>query len=389
LSYSVKVTYERSGKVTENRRRRGSSSSSSSSPIVVETADELLTATVAGDAVQVWRYDVQAGAWKYLAPFDPTALEALGVTEFTRQRFGGGKFKARIRHRGGTFGMSRVFDVDGPGKVPEDAAPPAAASSSSSASQPPRWVEQILFPIGVTFATALGGYLAKKLLETPAPDPILLQLDNQLGAGAGAAVALDPLELQRAIAEAEQRGEQRGRELGELRAQVDNPPKGNDGGGVMGAIDRGLPQVVGLLKQKLEMDERRLLQPAPVAVDAIAATAADDAAAAGDPIVGLLLGVPKMGRRFLLSGAEGDEPPEIYAGLVIGKLDDVTYARMPVLLARADFVDVFVATWPEFADHREWVEQLAGAMRATLDASTAADDAGAGDATEAAKNAAP
>ena len=353
---------------------------------MVETADDLLTATVAGDGVQLWRYDVQAGAWKYLAPFDPTALEALGVTEFTRQRFGGGKFKARIRHRGGAFGLSRVFDVDGPGKVPTDDAPAAAAAAASSSNSPPFWVEKIVLPIGATFATALGGYLAKKLLETPAPDPILLLLVKQLSTGAGGN-AVDPLELQRAIADAEARGETRGRELGELRAQVENPPK-ETGGGVMAAIDRGIPQVVSLLKQKLEMDERRMLQPSPVAV-VDSPTPADNgaaAASAGDPIVGLLLGVPRMGRKFLLSGAQGDEPPEVYAALVIGKLDDVTYARMPAILERPDFVDVFVATWPEFGDYRDWLEQLADSMRATLAASTATDDAGDGS-TDAAQHA--
>jgi hypothetical protein len=44
-------------------------------------------------------------------------------------------------------------------------------------------------------------------------------------------------------------------------------------------------------------------------------------------------------------------------------LDDVTAARMPELLAREDFVNVFVETYPAFADYRDWVEQLTGALR--------------------------
>ena len=365
-------------------KKRGALGASSTA---IETVEDLLKATGAGDVVQLRRYAVRTGTWDYLGPFEPSLLEALGITEFTRQRFGGGKFKAQIRHRGGAFGLARTFSIAGTEKVPDDEAAPAASLSApangASSSNPPAWIEKILLPIGVTFATALGGYLSKKLLEAPSADPLIVEMLKSLRA---AGTSIDPLELQRAIAEAEHRGETRGRELGKLRAQVDAPPK--DVGGVAGAIDRGIPQVVELLNRKLELDHQRSSSPATAALTPSPGTGpaapGDDAAQATpvptDPLVALLLGVPPIARRFLLAAAEANEAPETYAELVLGKLDDVTYARMPAFLERSDFVDVFVATYPAFAPHRPWVDELAGAMRESLQ--EAVDDADRGDARD-------
>ena len=336
---------------------------------MIETADDLLKATVAGDVVQLWRYDGQAGTYRYLAPFEPAALEALGVTEFTRQRFGGGKFKARIRHRDGTFGLARVFDVDGPAKIPDDVTPPGAVADSSR--QPPAWVDRFLMPFAGALGAALAGFVTKKLLEDKPVDPLMLELLKRSAVGPG----VDPLELQKALLEAEARGELRGRELGQLKALAEAEPST---GGALGAIDRALPQVLAVLNRKISLEERRALPQLsdPGELDTGDDTSAPDGRpkAPEDPLVALLLSIPMVGRKFLLAAAEGDEPPEIYAGMTLGKLDDMTYQRMPALLERADFVDVFCGTWPAFGAFRPWVEDFAAALKGTLEASATAED---------------
>jgi hypothetical protein len=342
----------------------------------------VLEACVDGDHVQLYRWDRAEGTFKYLEPFDPSALRPLGVSEFARQRWGGGKFKARIRHRDGTYGIGRTFPIDGPVKFPE--APAASAAAPAAASSSTAWVDKIVMPLAGAFGTAFAGLIVKKFLETPAPDPLLLELVKALKGHAGAAT--DPLLLQKTIADAEARGETRGRELGELRAQVDATGKEHDGG-VVGAIDRGLPQVLGVLTKKLEQDERRMSRLAPPSTlpgsPPAAASVTAPAAPSSDPLEAMLLAVPLSARKHLVNAAEGDEQPEIWAALVLTKLDDVTRARMPEFLARPDFADVWIRVCPAFEPFREWVEELVECMRLSLEASKEAE------AADPVKNAAP
>jgi hypothetical protein len=378
----------------------GSSTSSSSSSAFVLKGDEVLSEATARDRVQVIRFDSRGGTWNYCGTYDPDAVRAVGVTEFVRARGGGGRYRVRLRRPDGTYGRMETLAIEGIARpwdddtrTVDDVAGSSSSSSSSSSAgsiEPPRWLERILFPIGTTFATAFAGYLAKKLLEEKPRerDPLLAELAKNLKAA-----GMDPLELQRTIADAEERGERRGREFGELTAKLESGGAGA-GDGIGGAIDRGLPQLVGLLNRKMELDEKRLSPPAIAsdAAETVSSSSSSSSSSSGsdgtpaepspgtapaDPLVALLLGVPMGARKFLLNAAEEDEPPELYAALILSKLDDVTYARMPALVNRSDFVDVFIATYPAFVDFREWTDELAAALRATLEAreKAAAEDA--------------
>lgn len=338
------------------------------SPDDVEDVEDLLGQAIdSTDIVQLLRWDPSQGTWSYVERFDPAALRALGIRENVRARFGGGKFKARIRHANNTWGQSRVFLLDGEYRRPTEAPTTTAAAPVSTAST----LEKILLPIALTFAGAIGTAAAKKLLDGPQVDPLALQLLKQFGGQSG----MDPLELQRAIAEAEKRGEDRGRELGKLQQQVTHPREGSSkplGASVVDAIDRNVPKLVGLLSRKMDLDQQARLQPAADVPAAEQPT--EPAQVSTDPLIAMLESVPKVARAFLLSAAESGEQPEVYAGLVLSKLDDVSYANMAGFLERADFVDVFCATYPAFADHREWVTALAAAMKESLIAAAEADD---------------
>jgi hypothetical protein len=347
------------------------------SPDVEDVEDLLASARDSVDTIQLHRFDTREGGWSYVDRFDPGALRTAGIRETVRAAYGGGKFRARVRHPNSQWGNARTFILEGEPKRPAEASStnakeastgPTTAAGASTGSL----VEKVLVPIAVAIAGAFGTLAAKKLLESPQPDPLLLQLVKATGAHSG----MDPLELQKAISEAEARGEARGRELGKLQEKVSTPrdssPSKALGPSVVDAIDRNVPKLVGLLARKMDLDARRDVtvignpepQPEP----------AEPVSTSTDPLVVTLLQVPRVARQFLLSAAESGEQAEVYAGLVLSKLDDVTYANMAGFLERPDFVDVFCTTYPAFADHREWVTTLAAAMKDSIGAAEDDDD---------------
>jgi hypothetical protein len=336
----------------------------------VEDVEDLLGTCVDGtDTIQLFRYDPTIGGWSYVDRYDPAAFRALGIRQTVRERYGGGRFRARVRHPNMTWGQTRTFSVDGAYKEPSPAVgastSPTVVAPTSAASM----AERVLMPVVLTMAGAIGTYAAKRLLDQPPTDPLALTLAKQL---AGAGSAMDPLELQRAISEAEARGEARGRELGKLQQQVAAPRESSGkslGPSVVEAIDRNVPKLVDLFTRKMDLDAQALRGP-----QTESPTQPEPAQVSADPLVAMLESVPPIARKFLLSAAESGEQAEVYAGLVLSKLDDVTYANMAGFLERADFVDVFVATYPAFADHRQWVMSLAAAMQDSLAEAVGDDD---------------
>lgn len=355
----------------------GASPSSSSS--YVSPTEELLAGVVDGEGLHVTRYDPRAGEWHYCGTYPADVVRAMGLAEFAKARGGGGKYRARVRRRDGTYARSLVFTLEGsprPWDEPAAAAPVSSSSSSSSSSsrEIPAWVEKLVFPILVAAGTAI----ADRMLKGPQADPLLLELVKRL---ASSSSGTDAVELHKLIAEAETRGERRGRELGELTAQVESAAETDHAGGVVGAIERGLPKVVDVLNRKLELDEMRLTQPPVTTVPppADGVSSSDDAppgasaaepppTPSADPLVAFLQSVPMVARSFLLRAAKDDEEPAVYAGLVLAKLDELTYKRMPAFVARPDFVDVFVTVWPAFGEYRQWVGELTDALRESLEA---------------------
>lgn len=368
-------------------------------PVLIDRAASLLEhADDANDVVCFWEGDLITNRFKYIERVDVPDVRALGIEEFISQRYGGGKYKAGIRNRtSGAYGSSVVVEIVGPPKSRGDrdaargipTAGPAAAPAGAQSGAMPGWLEKILLPIGVTAATAFGTYFAKKLLEPKGTDPVLLELVKQLGKKEPASSTppgspLDHVELLRSLLDLQDALTERANPGGS------SAPVG-ESGGVAGVLERQLPALVGVLNRKLDIDDRRAMraaQPIPPRVQAGTPPAASSgssssssaepssATPAADALVALLQATPRIARQFLLSAAESDEAPAVYADLILGKLDDASYAEIGKLLERADFVDVFVATMPAFAEYRPWVEELAAAMRESIE--TAAAELGAG-----------
>lgn len=355
-----------------------SSASNGAAPVAVDRAATFFDhADDANDVVQFYEW-TPAGRWQYIERFDVAEVRALGLEEFILQHYGGGKYKAGLRNRAqsNVYGASVVVEIAGAPKLrsERDAARGTAPASTPippamSSSAIPPWVEKIVLPIGVTFATAFGTLLAKKLLEEKPEkptDPVILEAFKQLGRSReGTGATIDPIAMMN--------------QLLELRERiVDSAPESSapTSPGVAGAIERAVPQLVGVLNRKMDIDEQRMRHRRIPAAPAVTSTHPDGGAeipagdeqppVTNDPLVALLIQVPMIARRFLLGAAESNESPELYADLVLSKLDDDQYAAMPALLGRADFVDVFVGTYPAFAEHRDWVTELTDAMRASI-----------------------
>jgi len=366
------------------QRRKGPVGVDASSSI--DDADALVNLAIEGDSVHLLRWDARSGTYAYLEPFEPAALRALGLREFVRQRYGGGKFRGRIRHRDGEYGTSRVFTIDGAPKLLEEPPTPAAVAAAAS-SATPMWLDKILLPIGVTFATALGGYLAKKLLEEKAPDPLMLELVKGLrGRNEPAPAATDTVALFNQLLEFQDK----------LAERAAGPAvASSDLGGVAGAIERGLTSLVPVMNRKLDIDDRRLQltnggasasRSAAAAISSASSSSSDSAAAAADPLAAFFLQIPRAARSVLLSAAQDDERPELYAELVLGKITEEAYdalqlgvpdgagGRTAPLIDRKDFVNVLIDVVPAYAAHREWFEALAVAMREMLQADADSDD---------------
>lgn len=310
--------------------------------------DELLAAALEGDRIQVERYSAATSTWNYAGSYELAQLRPTGLSEFLRARGGGGKYRARIRRSDGTYGLSATVTIEGPSRSWAEPESASSAPTPAPIAGGGTILEKLLTPM----AAAFGAYAAKKFLEDKQTDPLVLELLKRGG-------ATDPLELQRAIAEAEARGEARGRELGKLHARADAPKDGS--GGAIGALERNIPKLLDAAHRHMDIEEAKVRPRLP------AAGATSTPAAQQDPLEALLLSVPMAARKFLLGGAENGEPAAAYAPLVINKLDDVTRSRLPELLERDDFAATVCRVYPAFEDHREWVDELTEALRDAVD----------------------
>lgn len=320
-------------------------------------ADDLLDGAVATDRIAVLRFNATTNAWNYAGSYEPEVVRLTGLEEFVRRRGGGGRYRARIRRNDGTYGVSATVTIEGPTRPwaePGDGtSSPAAAAAAPIAASSGSILEKLLTPM----ATAFGAYFAKKLLDDKQTDPLIIELLKRGG-------STDPLELQRAIAEAEARGEARGRELGKLHARADAPKEPGTGGAVA-ALERNVPKLLSAVHRHLDIEEARVKGGSTDAATTPAST---------DPLEALLLAVPVPAREFLLTAAENGEPAAVYAPLVFNKLDEITRARLPELLEREDFAATICRVYPAFADHREWVDELTEALRDAVDPPDDDDD---------------
>ncbi len=340
-------------------------------------------------------WNASTGKWDYIEPMQPGEVRELGVLEFSRQRYtipGAGtlKFQVRVRHRGGKYGQSRSYTVAGDPKPRADRAAAAAAATPAGASTvgASTW-ERMAFALGVPLMTALGTMLAKRLLEKPEPDPLLLELLRQANR-VQRGESIDVVAFQKAITDAEARGEQRGRELGTLIERTEHQPEpGATTSGSIGAIvDGAVKPLLKTINRHLDVEEQRIklrlipkaggsaaaARPTAVAgeaqltpdSDATGASSSSSAAPAvdtSDELVQLLGQIPKPARLFLLAAADAGESVDVYVPLVVTKLSDEAYEDMGRLIGREDFLDVLLQVAPQFQRQRQWFADLVKGLR--------------------------
>jgi hypothetical protein len=336
-----------------------------------DRAAVLLDGAGENDIVQFWERN-GAGGWTYLPPrWEIADVRVLGLEDFVAEHFGGGRYKVGLRDRSsGVYGKSVVLEIAGVPKPAAEraqlrgeriggaaAAGTAAPASTRGSYELPTWVEKIMVPAAV----ALVAGITNKLLADPKTDPIVVELLRRTGKGDGP----DALEVQRTITAAEERGERRGRELGELTARVErrvNAPSGNETNGVVDAIREAKP----ILAQLIDRADRNA---AARAGDQRVVRRALPSPSAPSDIVPVWLR-PFMGyKSLLLQAADKARSASPIAGLIIENADDATWAAM-IDADTADRLgaDLFAAM-PELRDsptRQAFAEQLLADLRSAL-----------------------
>lgn len=358
------------------------------------------------DVLQFSRYDAGAAEWRYLEQQEPSKVAEIGVKEWAAQRYGGGKIRARLRNRRTSqYGLTRSFTLEGsPRAFSRDASSPEpgaiAASSSSSSSSPSSIAERLALAIAVPLATAAGTMFAKKLLEGPKTDPLLVELISALTAdGKRGRGDVDPLALQQLILAAEDRGQRRGETIGELRAEVNAPPPVaiEAGDGWSSVVTTALPAIQELADRYLSLEEKRLERNRPPLALVNPASPASPASPAGssessssssaastpaasssepraipegidptDPLTQLLGSIPVMARRFMAAAAAGGEDPIAYVPLILSKLDERAYETLADAIDRPDLLDVAFRVVPKWGEYRDWFARLFDGIRDSM-----------------------
>ena len=364
-------------------------------------ADLLAQADRRTDVLQFSEWNPQTGRPDYIEQIpDIEPVQSLGLEEFIRQRYGGGKYYVRIRRKTGKYGPSATVSVAGDPK-PREAATNGAAAPAAAASAGAFDLMKIMMALAVPAATAFGTMIAKKILEGPPPAPdrvkelgeILVLVKNASGGGAD---PLDPREQAQATIDFM-------RTLTEYQKSLMPEERPSRGGALERLADRVAVPVINLMERKLALDEGRGGQrrtadrssgPASPPGSPAASTADDGASAAApakfdDPLAELLSKIPIEARQFLLNCAAGDKDPTLYAELTLDRLEDRTYRELAAEIHRADALEVLLAINPPFAEYREWFDKFVNAIRASLAGGTPETEAPGGGAAERVPTATP
>jgi hypothetical protein len=327
-------------KVIETTRRVRSKRDRDASPEVESAADlaELITKVGAdAKAVALWRMD--AGAEKYLG--------RVGVDEFSldhvAEKYGGGKFRARIVGAANTFvkGGGITFDIEGVAKVPSSS--PATSTAAAPAGLPP-WLTQLL----VATVPAIGAAIVTRMLARPEPDPILLAMLNKKGGD-----TVSPGELVTMLDNARREAREDTRAMMELAGD-----RGGDGGaGWPDVVRDSLPKLLEAFNNQTDNGRRataRIAEGGEVKQRRQAGTAPAPA-------------VPQWVARIrphlatVISWADSGKTPEVKAASVVDDLPKAEAASIAAHSQTPAFIDEVFAYLPELEStpaRREWFTQF-------------------------------
>jgi hypothetical protein len=306
--------------------------------------EDLLSLMRDGESLWLWRRSPDGQKWVFIEGRDPEAMRAVGVRESTRQRTGGGEYKARIRRPNGQWGEQRAFSIDGPPRsVPTDtpAVAAAVAAHADARSGMPEWIGKILVPIGA----ALGAGIVDKILSGPKTDPLILELIKRTGRGE----AIDAVELQKLVLDAETRGETRGRQLGELTAATERVT-GGGGDSLVSVMREAAPIFSNLLQHR----SPQLAPAIPQSSPAMPPTAA--AAAPASDIVPAWLRPFMNFKPWIISAADNGHDPRPMGDMVIVNARDEMWTAIVEAESAGRLDSDFFAAVPEMRNTPERLE---------------------------------
>ena len=337
--------------------------------------DQLLDSYAESDGYVFLRRHEQ-GDWVFLAKLDiPDAK-----LDQIQSRFGGGKFRVEIMNEGGRRLRQRTFRIAGKPKTDDDANTSAPTDIETRMAR----IEQLLLDkeqkpangdsLGVTEVLRVA---LTALTQKPQVDPLMSTLITALVSGKKTADGVDPLELQKLLQAAEDRGYNRGKELGEAIAGA-----GGEGDGVARALAANLPGVIDAFRSAKQSYDRiapRPVQPKPAAqfaapgivnepgpepkpLPTTAPTTEGEAMGLGW-INALRPAVP-----VILKWARDGKDPVVKAQNTIDDLRDDIREAIAAQAEEPDFVSSVITAIPEFQapDVQAWVTTFLTTVQETL-----------------------
>ena len=225
-----------------NGVRRASKAGGDDSAVPPDVAAVIAELGTEAAHVSIWRLD---------EPGEPY-LGRVAASEFTldwvQLTHGGGKYRIRVANAANAWIKAHTFAIAGKAKSPP-ATPGAAESNgtgthaSNGASGLPKWLETVL----IATLPVIAGAVAKKMLESPAPDPLMLALINKSGRGEG----ISPIELANLLETLRQNTRQETIEmLGERGAPKAVPTSWAD------VVIETVPALVDTFRREQDRDER-------------------------------------------------------------------------------------------------------------------------------------
>jgi hypothetical protein len=307
-----------------------------------------------GYVARVERRDSRGGS-DYLGT---VALDA-NLFDEVKNRWGGGKFRARVSDSNAKYVRSITFGIAGlprdrDASTPQDQTPGLTRLEgvvAAMADGMKALTAQLALVAHPKSNVAEFAEIAKVIRDlTPPPAP-----------------ASSPVDM---FAQFNQMLELRDRIAHDVDSDGREP---RDGLGMI--VDKGIDKIVPLLSRKMDLDEKA----AGVTREKTKRRAATTPAALpSDPVAAMATKIPNVARVWLADCAKKDKDPSLYADVVLDSLPDTVYAQLPDLLGNEDFAARLCAAVPQFAVYPAWFAKLADALRTAL-LEAAEEEAGEGD----------
>jgi hypothetical protein len=316
---------------------------------------------------------MEMGDWTFLSKLEiPDAK-----LDQIQSRFGGGKYRVEIMNEGGRRLRQRTFRIAGKAKSDE--------SDTTKSDLETRFerIEQLLLdraegPKSNGESVGMGEVLKvamTALTARPTVDPLMQTLITALIGNKNTGDSVDPLELQKLLQTAEDRGYNRGKELGEAIAVAG----GEGGDGVARALAANLPGVIDAFKSAKQSYDTHVVSrqvPKPATATATATPAPEIAPPTTEgEAMGLgWVNALRPAVPHLLKWAHDGKDAQIKAANTVDDLRDDIRDAIALQAESPDFVVSVISAIPEFQapDVQPWVTVFLQTVQEML---TAPDDA--------------